>query len=90
MVLCYVNTVRATNPQYSDYLLIKADKLYLLPQDVFIKLVIDAGRRFKTIAPLAPYPNPFPELLGVKWETNQTIYNWFCKKLKEYEKLYPT
>ena len=54
-------------------------KVYLVPEREFTRLVIEAGRRFNTLAPLAPYPS----LLGAEWKTNSTIYRWFVKRLKE-------
>ena len=55
------------------------DKVLIVPSEVFQDLFLKAGKRFDTIAPLGPYP----EMIGVRWETNNTIYTWFVKNLRK-------
>ena len=81
-----IRTAPCFNPRLKDFLVVGTEepKVYLIPEREFTNLVIEAGRRFKNLAPLAPYPN----ILGCEWRTNKTIYEWFVKKLKEIQKKY--
>ena len=85
-VIRTIKTVPCFNPRLKDFLVVGTEepKTYLIPEREFTNLVIEAGRRFDTIAPLAPYPN----IIGCEWKTNNTVYKWFVKKLKEIQKKY--
>jgi len=80
--------VPSASPKYKDWLMITTDepKIYFIPSFEFVNLIIEAGRRFNTLAPIAPYEN-LP-LLGQVWKTNNTIYEWFLKKLKKIQPKY--
>jgi len=79
--------VPSLNPKFKGWLVITPEgegKTFLLPEQVFTNLLIECGRRFKTLAPLAPYPF----LLGCELKTNDTIYKWLMKKLEKLQKQY--
>lgn len=81
-------TIAALNPKLKDYLIIadseEPPKTYLIPSVEFTNLLIEAGRRFNTLAPLAPYPH----LLGCEWKANNTTYKWFRKRLIKIQENY--
>ncbi|MBW2675666.1 MAG: hypothetical protein JRD89_20045 [Deltaproteobacteria bacterium] len=81
-----IKTVPSFNPKLKDYLIVATEepKVYLIPETEFRNLIIEAGRKFNTLAPLAPYPN----ILGCEWKTNNTIYKWFVKRLKGIQEKY--
>ena len=81
-----IKTFPSLNPRFKDYLIIGTEepRVYFIPEKEFLDLVIRAGRRFRTLAPLAPYPL----LIGCEWRTNGTIYKWFLKELKKIQVKY--
>jgi len=88
LVIRTFKTVKSLNPQFKDYLIItdsdNPPKAYFIPEREFTELIIKAGKRFNTLAPLAPYPS----ILGVEWKTNSTIYKWFRKRLIQIQERY--
>ena len=83
-----ITTVPSFNPDFQDWLIVSVKepkpKVFFIPEKEFTDLLIEAGRRFNSIAPLAPYPN----LLGCVWKTNNTIFRWFVKRLEAVQKKY--
>jgi hypothetical protein len=79
-------TVKSINPKYQNWLIIatREGRVFFIPEKEFLDLMVEAQRRFKTIAPLAPYPY----VLGALWKTNSTLYKWFIKRLEEKQEVY--
>lgn len=90
MPLRSVLTTNCMNPRFKDWLLVtlpeeESNKVFIIPREAFLGLLKDASHRFNEIAPLGPYP----EIIGVRWKSNNTVYQWFVKKLrKTYEENY--
>ena len=86
-----LSTTPSMNREYPEYLLIatreETPKIFWIHRDVFKNLLLEAGRRFKTICPLAPYPNALTEVLGtLTWKSNSTVFKWVIKKLEKLER----
>ncbi|MBO3801793.1 MAG: hypothetical protein JTT12_05695 [Candidatus Brockarchaeota archaeon] len=87
-----IKTCKSFNPKYPNFILVftEDNKTYFLPEEVFTKIIIESGRKYKTLAPLSPYPesNLFNLLGAVSWKTNNQIYAYVIKQLEKYQKLY--
>jgi len=81
-----IKTVPCFNPRLKDFLVVATEepKVYLIPEAEFRNLILEAGRKFRNLCPLAPYPN----VLGCEWKTNKRTYEWFVKRLKEVQEKY--
>ena len=91
MVIKSIITVPATNPRLKGWLIVgdreakPGEKVTLIPENEFQKLVLEAIERFKNLGALAPYPMP----LGiVEWKMNQTTYKWVSKRLEKLREKY--
>lgn len=87
LVLKSILLVQPLNPKLQHcYMLLASEikKCFIIPKSEFLHLESKASKRFKVIAPLAPYPH----LLGLELKMNNTVFKWITRNLEKIQEKY--